>query len=510
MNLTKQDIAFFKNYGLTLEKVYRQLEAFSLGIPFTEIETTASIGNGIEVISEENQQKLIDFYDTKKNNLEIVKFVPASGAATRMFQFLFEFLEDYNPEELSLTKYLKTENHQQLSKFVKSIKDFVFLNAVRKNIRENYPDFKPGTKGARVYLLVKTMLEEKGLNFGSLPKGLIPFHKYKKYSTTAFEEHLYEAAFYASVNNNAYLHFTFSKKHVPYFKEEFEAVKKRVSKKTKTEFHISYSFQKKETDTIAVNIDNSLFRNSKNECLLRPSGHGALLDNLNDIGADIIFIKNIDNVVTEEFVEQITHYKKVLAGKLLWVQEKIFSYLKLLTDHDLSIEKNNEIKLFLWNELNIKNAPDNKTLLIDILNRPLRICGVVKNTGAPGGGPFWVNNKKGETTLQIVELSQIDPNNEHHQSIVNEATHFNPVDLVCGIRDFRGNKFDLTKFIDPNSGIISEKSKNGKTLKALELPGLWNGAMANWNTIFVEVPLITFNPVKTVNDLLSKEHRPNA
>ncbi|MCF6307164.1 MAG: DUF4301 family protein [Flavobacteriaceae bacterium] len=510
MNLTKQDITFFKNYGLTLEKVYRQLEAFSLGIPFVEVATTASIGNGIEAISVENQQKLIDFYDSKKNNLEIVKFVPASGAATRMFQFLFEFLENYNPEELGLNKYLKTGNHQQLSKFVNSIKDFAFLNAVRKKIRENYPDFKHGTKGVRTHLLVKTMLEEKGLNFGSLPKGLIPFHKYTKYATTAFEEHLYEAAFYASVNNNAYLHFTFSKKHVTYFKKEFEAVKKRVSKKTKTEFHISYSFQKKETDTIAVNIDNSLFKNSKNECLLRPSGHGALLGNLNNIDADIIFIKNIDNVVTEEFVEQITHYKKVLAGKLLWVQEKVFSYLKLLTDHDLSIEKINEIKLFLWNELNIKNAPDNKTLLIDILNRPLRICGVVKNTGAPGGGPFWVKNEKGETTLQIVELSQINPNNEHHQSIVNEATHFNPVDLVCGIRDFRGNKFDLTKFTDPNSGIISEKSKNGKTLKALELPGLWNGAMANWNTIFVEVPLITFNPVKTVNDLLSKEHRSNA
>ena len=510
MNLTKQDIEFFKNYGLTLEKVYRQLEAFSLGIPFVEIATTASIGNGIEAISEENQQKLIDFYDTKKNNLEIVKFVPASGAATRMFQFLFEFLEDYNPEELDLNKYLKTESRQQISTFIKSIKDFAFLNAVRKKIRENYPDFKHGTKGVRMHLLVKTMLEEKGLNFGNLPKGLIPFHKYTKYATTAFEEHLYEAAFYASVNNNAYLHFTFSKKHVPYFKEEFEAVKKRVSKKTKTEFHISYSFQKKETDTIAVNIDNSLFRNSKNECLLRPSGHGALLENLNDIDADIIFIKNIDNVVTEEYVDQITHYKKVLAGKLLWVQEKVFSYLKLLTYNDFSIEKINEIKSFLWNELNIKNAPENSPLLINILNRPLRICGVVKNTGAPGGGPFWVKNEMGETTLQIVELSQINPNNEHHQAIVNEATHFNPVDLVCGIHDFKGKKFDLTKFTDPNSGIISEKSKNGKTLKALELPGLWNGAMANWNTIFVEVPLITFNPVKTVNDLLSKEHRPNA
>ena len=510
MNLKKQDIEFFKNYGLSLEKVYRQIKTFSLGIPFVEIVTTATIGNGIEAISEENQQKLIAFYDAKKNNLEIVKFVPASGAATRMFEFLFKFLEDYNPEEIDLNKYLKKENNEQLLKFVKSIKDFAFLNAVRKKIRENYPDFKHGTKGVRMHLLVKTMLEEKGLNFGNLPKGLIPFHKYIKYATTAFEEHLYEAAFYASINNNAYLHFTFSKKHVPFFKEEFEAVKKRVSKKTKTKFHISYSFQKKETNTIAVNLDNSLFRNTNEECVLRPSGHGALLENLNNVDADIIFIKNIDNVVVEAYVEQISYYKKVLAGKLLWLQEKIFSYLKMLINNEFSIEKIKEIKKFLWNELNIKDAPVEASLLIDILNRPLRVCGVVKNTGAPGGGPFWVKNESRKTTLQIVEMSQINPNNEHHQTIVSEATHFNPVDLVCGIRDYKGNKFNLTKYADPKAGIITQKSQDGKPLKTLELPGLWNGAMANWNSVFIEVPLITFNPVKTVNDLLKKEHRPLA
>ena len=510
MNLTKEDIAYFKNHGLTLEKAFRQLETFSAGIPFVDIVTTASIGNGIEVISEENQSKLIEFYDTKKNHLEIVKFVPASGAATRMFQFLYQFLDDYNPETIEISKYLKNGNHEQLSNFIDSIKDFAFLNVVRNKIRELYPDFKHGTKGTRAQLLVKTMLEEKGLNFGNLPKGLIPFHKYTKYATTAFEEHLYEAAFYASTHNNVYLHFTFSKKHVPFFKEEFEAVKNRVSKKTKTEFHISYSFQKKETDTIAVNNDNSLFRDANNNPILRPSGHGALLENLNDVDADIIFIKNIDNVVAEEYTPQIAHHKKVLAGKLLWVQEKVFSYLKLLTTTDLSLELFKEIESFLWNELNIKEAPEDATLLIDILNRPLRVCGVVKNTGAPGGGPFWVKNDTGATTLQIVEMSQIDPTNEHHQTIVSEATHFNPVDLVCGIRDFNGNKFDLTTFTDPKSGIISKKSQDGKPLKALELPGLWNGAMANWNSVFIEVPLITFNPVKTVNDLLSKEHRPLA
>jgi len=354
------------------------------------------------------------------------------------------------------------------------------------------------------------MLEENSLNFANMPKGLIPFHKYKKYATTAFEEHLYETAFYASVNDNVYLHFTFSEKHVPFFKKEFNSVKKRVSKKTKTEFHISYSFQKKETDTIAVNVDNTLFRDENNNLVFRPSGHGALVENLNEVDADIIFIKNIDNVATEEYVEEIANYKKVLAGKLLWIQEKAFKYLKEVLKEEVPQEKINEIRSFLWNELNIKESPNDPKLIAEILDRPIRVCGVVKNTGAPGGGPFWVKNEYGEISLQIVEMAQINANDSRQEAMVSEATHFNPVDIVCGVRDFKGNKYDLTKYIDPKAGIISQKSQDGKSLKALELPGLWNGAMAGWNSAFVEVPLQTFNPVKTVNDLLNKEHRPNA
>ena len=394
--------------------------------------------------------------------------------------------------------------------YIKNKKDFAFLNAVRKKIRELYPDFKHGTKGTRIYLLVKTMLEEKGLNFSNLPKGLIPYHKYNKYVTTAFEEHLYETAYYGSVNNNAYLHFTFSKKHVDFFKKEFQAVKNRVSKKTKTEFHISYSFQKQETDTIAVNNDNTFFRNSNGECLLRPSGHGALIENLNEVDADIIFIKNIDNVVVEEYVEEIAYYKKVLAGKLLWIQKKIFTYLSVMDKESISLEMINQIKSFLWNELNIKEAPNDAESIFNILNKPLRVCGVVKNTGAPGGGPFWIKNQDETTSLQIVEIAQINPDDKRQQIIVSEATHFNPVDLVCALRDYKGNKFDLSKYVDPNAGIITQKSQDGKPLKALELPGLWNGAMADWNSAFVEVPLATFNPVKTLNDLLHNKHRPNA
>ncbi len=507
--LTKNDLQQIDSYGLHPDLIKKQLDTFVRGIPFANVVTAASIGNGIEVISEKNHQKLVDLFEKKKDDLDLVKFVPASGAATRMFKFLHFFLEDFNPESEKLRLYLKEGNHAELEIFLKSLKDFAFVSAVRKEIRKSFPSYKHGAKGLRAHLFVKTMLKEDGLNYGNLPKGLVPFHKYSKYSTTAFEEQLYEAAFYATSGDEAYLHFTFSEAHVAFFKNEFEGVKKRVSKKTKTNFNISYSFQKKGTDTIAVNKYDEPVRNSKGKLVFRPSGHGALLENLNEVDADVIFIKNIDNVVTEEFVEEIAFYKKTLAGKLLHLQSRIFRFMKLLQNDEFDDEVLKDVKSFLWNELNIKNIPESIHEIVDLLNRPVRVCGVVRNTGAPGGGPFWVKDEFGNTSLQIVETSQINMKDSHQQSIVSEATHFNPVDIVCGIRDYKGKKFELNDFSNPNTGFISSKSFNGKSIKALELPGLWNGAMANWNTSFVEVPLGTFNPVKTVNDLLSREHRPN-
>jgi hypothetical protein len=439
-----------------------------------------------------------------------VKFVPASGAASRMFKFLHEFLDQYDPKGEKLNTFIKNGEKDQLSIFIDSVKEFAFNKMVRKKIREQYPHFKKSTKGVRSYLLVKTLLEENGLNFNHLPKGLIPFHKYNKYTTTAFEEQLYESAYYASVKNEVYLHFTFAEQHISAFKDKFAEIQSRIEKKTRTKVHISYSVQKKNTNTIAVDEVNKPIRDDQSQLVFRPSGHGALIENLNDVDADMIFLKNIDNVVVEDYVEEIAHHKKVLAGKLVWIQQKIFRFLKMIDDDRISEETMKELKTFLWNEMNIKDIPDSLEKIRRILNRPLRVCGVVKNTGEPGGGPFWVKHENGETSLQIVEMSQIDTNDSHQNAIVNEATHFNPVDIVCGVRDYRGDKFDLLNFTDPMSGIISQKSLGGITLKALELPGLWNGAMSNWNTTFVEVPLITFNPVKTVNDLLKKEHRPNA
>lgn len=507
--LTEKDIEQIQEHQLSLNQVVKQLESFARGIPFVDVVTTATVGNGIQTLSDEEQKKMVQGYEEKKDTLDIVKFVPASGAATRMFKFLHEFSEHFNPGEQSYRDYLKKSGNQEVEAFFNGAKEFAFINPLRAKIRELFPEYKQSKKGERYAMMVQALLREDGLNFTNLPKGLIPFHKYNKYATTAFEEQLYEAAFYAAVGDEVYLHFTFSEEHLELFKEEYEAIKSRLSRNTKKNFNITYSFQKKETDTLAVTEDNRPYRTPGGELLFRPSGHGALLSNLNEVDADLIFIKNIDNVAAQEYVEILAHYKMVLAGKLLQVQKKIFDYLKELED-EVSLERIREMHSFVWNELHIKDIPSVRSELVETLNKPLRVCGVVRNTGAPGGGPFWVRDENGFVSLQIVETSQIDKEDAHQARILSEATHFNPVDLVCGVRNYKGEKFDLTDFVDPHTGFISEKFENGTPIKALELPGLWNGSMAKWNTIFVEVPLITFNPVKTVNDLLNKEHRPNA
>jgi len=508
--LEEKDLKQIKAQGLTLNEIIKQLETFTIGIPFVNVVTTATINNGIFKLSQSEQEKMERYYETTKTNKEIVKFVPASGAATRMFKFLYDFLGEYNPEKQTYRSYVKEHKSIQLERFFDHVNEFAFINSVRSKIRILFPEYKKSLKGHRNHYFVRALLEEEGLNFGNLPKGLIPFHKYHKYSITAFEEQLYESAFYAASKNDAFLHFTFSEQHVNQFKKEFLSIKNRVSKKTKHNFHISYSFQNKSTDTIAVGLDNMPLRNDKGKLVFRPSGHGALLENLNDIDADLVFIKNIDNVTVRENVETVSYYKRVLAGKLCWLQNEIFGFLRSLDNDSPSQELIKEIHAFVWNELNIKDLPSSVSDLKELLNRPLRVCGVVENTGAPGGGPFWVKNEAGNTTLQIVETSQINLDDPHQKSILEEATHFNPVDLVCGLRDYKGNKFDLKKYADFNSGFITKKFENGEPIRALEKPGLWNGSMAYWLTVFVEVPLITFNPVKTVNDLLKKEHRPNA
>ena len=401
--------------------------------------------------------------------------------------------------------------------FLVGLDKFPFYEEVLKATKGYHSNFDDLSNNEKMYAFVQTLLDEKRLNYGFCPKGLLPFHKYKDHISTAFEEHLFEAALCASSEGKANLHFTISEKYNHTFDKEFERIERIVEDKTKTAFEISFSYQKQSTDTIAVDLNNEPFRDENNNLLFRPSGHGALLENLNDLDADLIFIKNIDNVVVYKFEEKVAEYKKLLAGLLLEIQEQSYKYLKDLTNKNLNDKDLIKMAQFLSSKMNVVISEDfekyslkyQKAYLFEKLNRPIRVCGMVKNEGEPGGGPFWVKDENGNISLQIVESAQIDKENKFQKSIFKNATHFNPVDLVCGVKDFKGNKFDLTKFTDPKTAFITMKTKLGHDIKAMELPGLWNGSMANWNTIFVEVPLITFNPVKTVNDLLKAAHQVN-
>ncbi len=497
-------------HGLTEKEVKKQLQIFHDGAAFTHVTRHAGIDNGVEVYDVAAQKKLAGYYDAQKEQKDIVKFVPASGAATRMFKFLHTFLDNYDPDQEKLTPYLKSNALDSLKTFIDNIKYFPFTSLVQKEIRKHIPDYKKSKKGYRINSFVTLMLGKNHLNYGAFPKGLIPFHKYAKYTRTAFEEQLFEATQYAAVDGVAHLHFTFFEKHLQLFKESFERVKNRITRKTKVEVQITYSFQDSTTDTIAVDLKNKPFKNKEGNLVFRPSGHGSLIKNLNEVDADLIFIKNIDNVTVEHHIDAVAANKKMLAGRLLQLQHKIFGYLDGIVNDQITEKTLSEMKAFLWKELHVKEIPQTKAGIAELLNRPIRVCGVVKNTGAPGGGPFWVKNKEGQQSLQIVELSQIDISDPKQASIVKGATHFNPVDLVCGTRDYTGKKYNLNHYVDPLACFISDKTVEGAPIKALEAPGLWNGAMAHWNTIFVEVPLLTFSPVKNVNDLLDPSHQPTA
>ncbi|WP_349861861.1 DUF4301 family protein, partial [Bacteroides cellulosilyticus] len=435
----------------------------------------------------------------------VVKFVPASGAASRMFKNLFEFLgADYDVPE---TKFEKT--------FFEQIEKFAFYNDLNAACEKAFEKNIPALMAEGDYkAVVAALLEAAGLNYGALPKGLLKFHRYEDGSRTPLEEHLVEGALYAAnKNGKVNVHFTVSPEHRRLF-ENLVADKAAVyAKKYGVDYNVTFSEQKPCTDTIAADMNNQPFRDN-GKLLFRPGGHGALIENLNDLDADIIFIKNIDNVVPDKLKGDTVLYKKLIAGVLVALQQKAFAYLELLDSGRYTHEQVLEILQFLQKKLFCKN-PETKNLedaelvlyLKEKLNRPMRVCGMVKNVGEPGGGPFLAYNSDGTISLQILESSQIDMDDPEKKEMFEKGTHFNPVDLVCAVRDYKGHKFDLVNFVDKATGFISYKSKNGKDLKALELPGLWNGAMSDWNTVFVEVSLSTFNPVKTVNDLLREQHQ---
>lgn len=504
--LTPEDKDLLVKKGISEQQIAEQLACFEKGFPFLKLDAAASIEKGIMAPAEEDVKAYLEAWDTyKEGEKTIVKFVPASGAASRMFKNLFEFLgADYDAPKTDFEK-----------KFFDHIHNFAFYDdldaACLKNAGKGIDalieekNYKP---------VVANLLEAAGLNYGALPKGLLKFHRYADGVRTPLEEHLVEGALYAAgKTGKVNVHFTVSTEHRELFSKLVEEKVAQYAKKYGVEYNVSFSEQKPSTDTIAADMENKPFRDN-GKLLFRPGGHGALIENLNDLDADIIFIKNIDNVVPDRLKDDTVTYKKLIAGVLVTLQKQAFQYLELLDGGKYTHEQLEEIIRFLQQALCCRNAGlkdlEDAELVIYLrkkLNRPMRVCGMVKNVGEPGGGPFLAYNADGTVSLQILESSQIDMNDPAKKEMFEKGTHFNPVDLVCAVRDYKGNKFDLVKYVDKATGFISYKSKSGKDLKALELPGLWNGAMSDWNTIFVEVPLSTFNPVKTVNDLLREQHQ---
>ena len=505
--LTQEDKDLLAKKGISEQQIAEQLACFETGFPYLKLYAAASVENrGIMLAGEDVQKTYLAAWDAyKEGDKKIVKFVPASGAASRMFKNMFEFLgADYDVPTTDFEK-----------KFFANIKNFAFYADLNSAcVKNNNKGIDELISEGNYKAVVSNLLESAGLNYGSLPKGLLKFHKYEDGVRTPLEEHLVEGALYAAgKSGEVNVHFTVSTEHRELFAKLVDEKVAQYAEKYGIKYNISFSEQKPSTDTIAADMDNKPFRDN-GKLLFRPGGHGALIENLNDLDADIVFIKNIDNVVPDRLKADTVTYKKLLAGVLVTLQKQAFEYLQLLDSGHYRHDELENIIRFVQQQLHcrkddIKDMED-ADLVIYLrkkLNRPMRVCGMVKNVGEPGGGPFLAYNPDGTVSLQILESSQIDMNDPEKKAMFEKGTHFNPVDLVCAIRDYKGNKFNLLNYVDKATGFISYKSKGGKELKALELPGLWNGSMSDWSTVFVEVPLSTFNPVKTVNDLLREQHQ---
>lgn len=506
--LTHEDKELLAKKGISEEKIAEQLACFEKGFPFLKLSAAASVENGgIMLAAEADQQRYLAAWDAyKAGDKKIVKFVPASGAASRMFKNMFEFLgADYDVPTTDFEK-----------KFFDHIHNFAFYNDLNAACMDNTGKNIDALIAEKNYkAVVANLLEAAGLNYGSLPKGLLKFHRYADGVRTPLEEHLVEGALYAAgKSGDVFVHFTVSTEHRELFQKLVDSKAAEYAAKYGVNYHISFSEQKPSTDTVAADMENKPFRDKDGKLLFRPGGHGALIENLNDLDADVVFIKNIDNVVPDRLKDDTVTYKKLLAGVLVTLQKQAFEYLKLLDSGSYRHDELENIIRFVQQQLHCRRADlkdlEDADLVIYLrkkLNRPMRVCGMVKNVGEPGGGPFLAYNPDGTVSLQILESSQIDMNDGEKKAMFEKGTHFNPVDLVCAVRNYKGEKFNLLNYVDKATGFISYKSKNGKDLKALELPGLWNGSMSDWNTVFVEVPLSTFNPVKTVNDLLREQHQ---
>ena len=511
---TSTDLEEISAHGMTPEKVLDQIKKFEKGMPFSKIVRPCTVNDGIITLDGTEIEKYVKVFSVAQSNGRSMKFVPASGAASRMVKLLLVAYNDLNSDDNLRNIPDNVDIDEKLLSFINKIGEYAFYDDLKQKMKEDNVVLEECIKNRQVKTILEYLLFEKGLNLSNIPKGLIPFHRYDSHTRTPFEEHLVEAFNYTKDKNGKIkIHFTVSPEHEKKVKEFISTVL-HMYEKDGAVYEISYSCQKPSTDTIAVDKCNMPFREENGSLLFRPGGHGALLENLSDLDGDIIFIKNIDNVVTDRYKDLAYKYKMALGGLLVSLQEEIFGYIKtLLENHpdDVYLEM---LFAFIHKRLSVippvlvsnGTKEEKKEYLLGILNRPLRVCGMVENTGAPGGGPFWVEESGKGKSIQIVETSQIDRNSAGQVQILQSATHFNPVDLVCGVLDHNGNPYDLKKFVDHDAGFISTKSKGGRKLKAMELPGLWNGSMAWWNTVFVEVPARTFAPVKTIFDLMNDEH----
>jgi hypothetical protein len=508
---SKEDLELFKAREILPEQVEVQLENFRKGFPFIHLDAPATPGNGIIQLSDQDIEKYTRIYEDRRSQLDVVKFVPASGAATRMFKEFFAYLEKSAgvDDEAALL-----DTFPDLKKLILSVERLPFISELEQELGADGTSLDELVRNNKAGVLLKKILYTPGLGYGDLPKGLIRFHSYPDHSRTSFEEHLVEGAQYArSGNSEVRLHFTVSPEHIDSFKHHLETVRVSYEDLFEVRFVVEFSIQQPYTDTSAVDMNNVPFRGEDGQIIFRPGGHGALLENLNGLDGDLIFIKNIDNIAPDRMKGLAIQYKKALAGLLIEFQDRVFKALVDLESDEIQTGPLKEICEFagsnlckMEDKMGGVSSDELKSALKELLNRPIRVAGMVRNAGEPGGGPFWVKQPDGKINLQIVEPAQISP---EQADILKQSTHFNPVDLVCAVKDYQGKSFDLIKFRDPKTGFITEKSISGTTVKAQELPGLWNGSMAGWNTFFVEVPIETFTPVKTINDLIREEHLQN-
>ncbi len=510
MSFSEKDIAQAQAQGVGIEELNRQLENFVQGFPFAKLAKAATVGCGIETFDQKKREYYESVFDTAANSLTMEKFVPASGAASRMFKDLYDFIARYDKAEHTLNDFPQTKQ------VLEQINDFAFSQELDQILRKSGAGLQESISKGDYKRVIEAILSPEGLDYGQNPKALILFHRYENEILTSMEEHLKEAALYCrNSQGETTVSFTLSPNHFDKARKLLDKVLPHYEKTHNTKFHINLSSQKSSTDTIAVKPDNTPARNENGELIFRPSGHGALIENLQDTQSDIVFIKNIDNVSQDPIKQRDVRYKKMLGGLLVELRQEVHSALRDLERENHSAERLAEIATMSEEKLHL-HAPKRENFktekafteaLFELLNHPIRVCAMVKNEGQPGGGPFWVENAEGEISLQIVEKAQVDLTNAEQRNIFETSTHFNPVDIVCSLKDHNGRKYSLKEFIDTKTGFISEKTQQSEKVKIQERPGLWNGAMSGWITLFVETPIEFFNPVKTINDLLKPAHR---